>query len=225
MQSPAFQFFFDRKGTLEQTFKNFTKMAGCAGQGIACLRAASAETLDKANFDLNVQGEQGTFAVGPSPDGDFIRQSPALEFASGMYLLSYPLPSCYLQSLLNSPKETTTSSQPPSSSPTSPTNPTSSSPPALTPTPTSQLSLPPSSPPTPLPPASTPPSKPAILPLTRPNQTTAHNVPACTMSSTKLSSFATSAAYPMRTKGKTIMWNMRLRPDCMQRIYSQPSTT
>ena len=90
VQSPAFQFFFDRKGTLEQTFQNFTKLAGCAGQGIACLRAASAKTLDKANFALNVQGEQGTFAVGPSPDGDFIRQSPALEFASGMYLLFHP---------------------------------------------------------------------------------------------------------------------------------------
>ncbi|KAL8877364.1 MAG: hypothetical protein Q9192_008685, partial [Flavoplaca navasiana] len=85
VQSPSFQFFFDRKGTLEQTFQNFTKLAGCAGQGIACLRGASAETLDKANFDLNVQGEQGTFEVGPSPDGDFIRQSPSLEFASGNY--------------------------------------------------------------------------------------------------------------------------------------------
>ncbi|KAL8838672.1 MAG: hypothetical protein Q9176_004912 [Flavoplaca citrina] len=85
LQSPAFQFTFDRKGTLEQIFQNFTKLAGCAGQGIACLRAASPESLDKANFALNVQGEQGTFAVGPSPDGNFIRQSPSLEFASGNF--------------------------------------------------------------------------------------------------------------------------------------------
>ncbi|KAL8646019.1 MAG: hypothetical protein Q9226_007047, partial [Calogaya cf. arnoldii] len=53
IQSPAFQFTFDRRGTLEETFQNFTKLAGCAGQGVACLRAASAETLDKANKELN----------------------------------------------------------------------------------------------------------------------------------------------------------------------------
>ncbi|KAI4217815.1 MAG: hypothetical protein LQ349_009005 [Xanthoria aureola] len=85
VQSPAFQFTFDRKGSLEQTFQNFTALAGCAGQGVACLRAASAETLDKANTKLNTEGTMGTFAVGPSPDGNLIRQSPSLEFASGNF--------------------------------------------------------------------------------------------------------------------------------------------
>lgn len=65
LQSPAYQIMFDRKGTLEQTFQNFTKLAGCAGQGIACLRGASAEALKKANTALNIQGTMGTFAVGP----------------------------------------------------------------------------------------------------------------------------------------------------------------
>ncbi|KAL8685054.1 MAG: hypothetical protein Q9218_008000, partial [Villophora microphyllina] len=85
LQSPAFQFAFDRKGKLEQTFQNFTALAGCAGQGVACLRAASADTLNKANTALNTQGAPGTFAVGPSVDGNLIRQLPALEFASGHF--------------------------------------------------------------------------------------------------------------------------------------------
>ncbi|KAL8717750.1 MAG: hypothetical protein Q9225_005036 [Loekoesia sp. 1 TL-2023] len=85
LQSPAFQLMFDRKGLLEQTFNNFTALAGCAGQGVACLRAASAETLDKANTALNKRVTPGTFAVGPSTDGNLIRQLAVLEFASGHY--------------------------------------------------------------------------------------------------------------------------------------------
>ncbi|KAL8684730.1 MAG: hypothetical protein Q9224_006164, partial [Gallowayella concinna] len=85
LQSPAFQLMFDRKGTLEQTFQNFTTLAGCAGKGVACLRAASAEALDRANTALNEDGTMGTFAVGPSADGNLIRQLPSLEFASGNY--------------------------------------------------------------------------------------------------------------------------------------------
>ncbi|KAL8637666.1 MAG: hypothetical protein Q9228_005088, partial [Teloschistes exilis] len=85
LQSAAFQALFDRKGMLENTFQNFTALAGCAGRGVACLRAASAETLNKANTALNTQVTPGTFAVGPSADGNLIRQLPALEFASGHY--------------------------------------------------------------------------------------------------------------------------------------------
>ena len=85
LQSPAFQAAFDRRGLLEDTFQNFTALVGCAGQGLACLRAASAEALDKANTALNTAGPSGTFAVGPSTDGSFVRQLPALEFASGNF--------------------------------------------------------------------------------------------------------------------------------------------
>jgi len=85
MQSPAFAFGFDRKGSLEQAFQNFTSLAGCAGQGVACLRAASAETLQTANTALNTQGPAGTYAVGPAADGNFIRQLAVLELASGNY--------------------------------------------------------------------------------------------------------------------------------------------
>ena len=83
MLSPAFGLKFDRKGSLEQTFQNFTELAGCAGQGVACLRAASAEALDNANTKLNIAGPPGTFAVGPSADGNMIRQLAVLELTSG----------------------------------------------------------------------------------------------------------------------------------------------
>ncbi|KAL8650968.1 MAG: hypothetical protein Q9210_003512 [Variospora velana] len=81
LQSPAFSLKFDRRGILEQTFRKFTDLAGCAGEGVACLRAASPETLDNANMALFTQGE----SVGPSPDGSLIRQLASLEFASGHY--------------------------------------------------------------------------------------------------------------------------------------------
>ena len=85
MQSPAFAFKFDRKGALEQVFQNFTQLAGCSGQGVGCLRAASAQTLQTANTALNEQIPAGTFAVGPSTDGNLIRQLASLELASGNF--------------------------------------------------------------------------------------------------------------------------------------------
>ncbi|KAL8644498.1 MAG: hypothetical protein Q9226_007734, partial [Calogaya cf. arnoldii] len=85
LQSPAFQLMYDRKGKLEETFQNFTTLAGCGGKGVACLRAASPEALEKANWALNTQGPPGTFAVGPAADGKLIRQHPALELASGHF--------------------------------------------------------------------------------------------------------------------------------------------
>ena len=85
MLSPAFQLLLDRKGSLEQTFQSFAALAGCSGQGLACLRAASAETLENANTKLNEQGPEGSFAVGPAADGNLIRQLAVLEYASGNF--------------------------------------------------------------------------------------------------------------------------------------------
>ncbi|KAL8967146.1 MAG: hypothetical protein Q9197_005593 [Variospora fuerteventurae] len=56
LQSPSFSLKFDRRGMLEQTFRNFADLAGCAGEGVACLRAASPENLDIANTALFTQG-------------------------------------------------------------------------------------------------------------------------------------------------------------------------
>ena len=83
--SPAFSLKFDRKGSIEDSFQNFTELAGCSGQGVACLRAASAETLHSANTALIQQVPPGTRALGPAADGTLIRQLAVLEFASGMF--------------------------------------------------------------------------------------------------------------------------------------------
>ena len=88
LQSPAFAFMWDRRGHLEDAFQNFTALAGCTGQGVACLRAASAETLNAANIALNLAAPAGTFAVGPSADGSLVRQLAVLEYASGIMVLS-----------------------------------------------------------------------------------------------------------------------------------------
>ena len=81
--SPAFAPMIDRKGKLEEVFQNFTRLAGCKGQGLECLRDASAESLKDANSILAKTEPNGVFVVGPSADGEFIRQAPALELASG----------------------------------------------------------------------------------------------------------------------------------------------
>jgi carboxylesterase type B len=77
--SPASGLSFDRKGSLELDFQTFAARAGCAGKGVACLRAASSEALEAANAE-------STYRFGPSPDGNFLRQLAILEFASGTCL-------------------------------------------------------------------------------------------------------------------------------------------
>ncbi|KAK4190954.1 putative esterase and lipase [Podospora australis] len=85
MQSPAFQPIWDRAGTVEKTFQDFAILAGCQGKGLSCLRAADPVMLVKANNALNLKQTPGTFAIGPTPDGKFIRQLPVLELASGKF--------------------------------------------------------------------------------------------------------------------------------------------
>lgn len=83
--SPAYEYIWDRAGTVEGTFQKFAAMAGCKGQGLACLRATSSDILVKANKALMDQQTPGTFAVGPTPDGSLIRQLPVLELSQGNY--------------------------------------------------------------------------------------------------------------------------------------------
>ncbi len=85
LQSPAFELMWDRAGTIEQTFQTFSSLAGCRGKGLACLRAADPAVLARANDALNSQQTAGTFAVGPAPDGSFVRQIPSLELATGNF--------------------------------------------------------------------------------------------------------------------------------------------
>lgn len=85
LQSPAFLPMVDRQGSLEAVYQNFSTLAGCAGGDMNCLRAASSDTIIKANRVLNSKAIAGTFIVGPSADGSLIRQTPSLEYASGNY--------------------------------------------------------------------------------------------------------------------------------------------
>ncbi|GME50176.1 putative lipase 2 [Neofusicoccum parvum] len=85
VQSPAFQIMWDRKGGLERLFQNFTSLAGCDGQGLDCLRAADPATLDTANEAFIRSAPLSAFNIGPAADGDYVRQLPMLEFASGNY--------------------------------------------------------------------------------------------------------------------------------------------
>jgi carboxylesterase type B len=83
--SVAYIPFFDRRGSLEGVFQNFTDLVGCKENTLDCLRSADSTTLVNANKALNNAAAPGTFLVGPAPDGSLIRQNPTLDFASGNY--------------------------------------------------------------------------------------------------------------------------------------------
>ena len=91
--SPAFQPIWDRAGNVQSTFETFASLAGCDKPTVECLRGLDAAALIKANEDLILQQVPGTFAVGPTPDGNLIRQIPVLELASGNF---WPLKSLVL---------------------------------------------------------------------------------------------------------------------------------
>lgn len=83
LQSIAFAPYVDRRGYNEQVFQNYTRLAGCAGQGVACLRNVSSSQLVAANNGIQQWAPLGEFAVGVAPDGKNIRQTPALEYLTG----------------------------------------------------------------------------------------------------------------------------------------------
>ena len=64
LQSPAYEYMWDRKGTSEAIFQQFAALADCEGGSMACLRSASAVTLVTAATALNAAVPDGSFAVG-----------------------------------------------------------------------------------------------------------------------------------------------------------------
>ncbi len=93
LQSPAYQWMWDRAGTVENTFRTFASLAGCGSSTdgsstLACLRAADPAVLATANKELMDTVPEGSFAVGPTVDGTYIRQLPVLELATGNYAKS-----------------------------------------------------------------------------------------------------------------------------------------
>ncbi|KAH8816214.1 Alpha/Beta hydrolase protein [Xylogone sp. PMI_703] len=85
LQSPAYEFLWDRSGVLEETFQEFTAFAGCAGKGLSCLRTIDSTSVQAASTKLNAATTVGAFSLGASVDGSFIRQLPPLELASGNF--------------------------------------------------------------------------------------------------------------------------------------------
>lgn len=64
LQSPAYEYMWDRKGTNEAIFQDFATYAGCKGGSMACLRSANSATLVAATIALNAAVPDGSFAVG-----------------------------------------------------------------------------------------------------------------------------------------------------------------
>ncbi|KAI6368943.1 hypothetical protein MCOR25_004547 [Pyricularia grisea] len=83
--STSYQSMWDRDGQIQRVFEGFASKAGCQGQGLACLRKASEADLTKANDALSGMVPEGSWPVGPSADGSYIRQLPVLELASGRF--------------------------------------------------------------------------------------------------------------------------------------------
>ncbi|OCK76786.1 alpha/beta-hydrolase [Lepidopterella palustris CBS 459.81] len=87
VQSPAFQDKFDRNGSMEQDFQRFAQLAGCEGQGLACLRAKNASIINAAN-DAVISDPSAPVVFNPAPDGKYFRQHATLEYAQGHYWTS-----------------------------------------------------------------------------------------------------------------------------------------
>lgn len=76
LQSPAFQWSWDRSGALNETYTEFSKNAGCPSGEMECLRNTTTTALATANRMLFEEAlVSGIMPVGPSVDGDLI---PAL---------------------------------------------------------------------------------------------------------------------------------------------------
>ncbi|GBF62582.1 secreted lipase [Trichophyton mentagrophytes] len=78
VMSPGLGFPIDRKGLIEDQFQAFASRAGCAGQGLACLRAANiSQLIEASNKDLG--------QIGPTPDGRVLKHVFSVDIAQGNY--------------------------------------------------------------------------------------------------------------------------------------------
>ena len=82
LQSPAFQWQWDRTSTLDKVYQTFSNLSGCGfTKNMSCLQAASIEKLVQANHDLFLDVKNtGLFPVGSSVDGIWIENLPAVAF-------------------------------------------------------------------------------------------------------------------------------------------------
>ena len=71
LQSPAYQWLWDRSGTLNDTYTAFASLAGCQNGDISCLQNVPQANLTAANQQLFLDDMacKGIMPVGPSVDG------------------------------------------------------------------------------------------------------------------------------------------------------------
>ena len=89
IMSPAFEWQWDRAGTLNVTYNNFTELVGCEDHGVGCLREFAMDDpalINANNVLLNSQNFTGVYAIGPAVDGKIIKDLAPLELARGMPL-------------------------------------------------------------------------------------------------------------------------------------------
>lgn len=73
LQSPAYQWLWNRTGDLNDTYTRFAKKAGCANADMACLQSAETDVLRNSNQDLfQEEACRGIMPVGPSVDGNLV---------------------------------------------------------------------------------------------------------------------------------------------------------
>ena len=85
IQSPAFEWQWDRSGTLDQTYKNVSTLAGCPSAEMTCLQNLDVEKLSSANqqYFQETTPCNGLFPMGPSLDGTTIKELPAVALTQG----------------------------------------------------------------------------------------------------------------------------------------------
>ena len=85
LQSPAYQWQWDRFGILNDTYTYFAKLAGCPTGDISCLQSTNQTALQTANQALfrSKYACQGIFPVGPSVDKSLIPTLPPVAFQNG----------------------------------------------------------------------------------------------------------------------------------------------
>ena len=88
IQSPAFQWQWDRPGTLNKTYTSFSRLAGCPRGEMTCLQDVDVGSLTSANQQLFQETTpcDGLFPLGPSLDNKVIKQLPAVALPQGKFI-------------------------------------------------------------------------------------------------------------------------------------------
>ena len=85
LQSPAFEWQWNRTGSLNDTYTKFAGLAGCPTGDLQCLQSLSETKVSTANQELfeTTTACLGVFPLGPSLDRDLIKTLPAVAFKTG----------------------------------------------------------------------------------------------------------------------------------------------